>query len=322
MSDKKITLYYMVEKKGPSRKIANQSAEELLEDTQQKREGEYKTVPLYSSFFGSLVDVSKKYDMHHPVWARLVLKARQDDVVYPNFRFPDGAEITFLLLERYKDELNKALKTSPNSPIYHETDEIFGKITGIHFLYNQQQGASRFSFYYHTPDDSTYLSHSHILQEENGLLNQVVNWFMTENESFRNHYNKILQHMAMRQPIELVDLSKQSIVSVINPATTPIICTDVSCLPQLTHITRINSALLPKKEEYNKYLMADLVTPRAFNSLKSAQGRVIAGWANVFKEAPVKASPEGMRFNAYKSRVSLWKRLLGLSKQAGKQKSS
>ena len=311
IENKKVTLYLIVEDTKETNKKIKENALHLIND--QSVNENVCSLPLFSSFRGSLVDAAEKVCWEKRNWLRLVLKAQLKEIEYPAYQFEKSSGVPFYLMDAYEEAFEEAAENATNPPKFIENGKERGSILKIYYLDGETK---RFSFLYQDKNsDSKFLSPVYSLNEYGEMFTSVVDWFLNENQSFRTHYNKILKRSVERKPSEIVDTTNSNIVTVINPATTSIVCTDQKVWPVLTHVTKINNEMLPRRSEYKFFLKQDMTSPKAFNELKTAQGRLQVGWKYTIqggiKNAPVrKKKKEKVKLNLRKARVSLWRRLL------------
>ncbi len=321
IENKKITLYAIVEDTKKTRKEIKKATVALLNNPKAAAKG-LRTLPLFPSFRGSLINADEKMDYEHLRWLRLVLKADLKDVEYPAFQFSKESDVVFHLLDAHEEVFEETAKNSATPPVYiNENGEAY-PITAVKYIDGENK---KFYFYCKYPGTSQQMMTSVFsLNEKPELLTAVVNWFLNEDEAFRLHYNSLLKRAVQRKPSEIVDATNPEIVTVVNPASVSVVCTQASVWPKLTHATKINPSCLPRKHQYKYFLKQDLISPVAFSELQTAQGRSQAGWKYTISggtrnDISIKIGKEKVKVNSHKSKVSLWRWLLGKSR-SGRQK--
>lgn len=316
--NKKITLYAIVEDTKETVKKIKENAIRLLNNRSVQAK-DVRSLPLFPSFRGSLVDAAEKVTYEQRKWLRLVLKTDLKNVVYPAYQFEKSAEVPFYLLDAYEEAFEKAAKESSNPPKYIENGKELGSILKVHYIDGEDK---RFSFLYKSNDsDMKFLSPVYHLRDSGDLFRGVIDWFMNENQSFNAHYNNILKRVVMRQPSEIVDATNPNIVAVVNPANVSVVCTDASRWPKLKQVTRINNSILPVRSEYKYFLKQDMTHATAFNMLETPQGRNQIGWKYTIDGGTVKAPQakkgyEKVKINLYQSKISFWRWLIERLKKA------
>ena len=314
--NKKATLYLIVEETKETEKKIQENALNLINNKMVKED--VRSLPLFPSYRGSLVDAAEKVSWEHKKWLRLVLKASLKDVVYPAYQFEKGSDVPFYLLDAYEEAFEKAAKNSTTPPKYIENGKELGSILKVNYLEGETK---RFSFLYKDKNsDSKFLSPVFSLNESGEKLAFVVDWFLNENSAFKTHYNKILCRVMERKPSEIVDATNPNDVTVVNPATVSVVCTDQKAWPKLTQVTKINNESLPKRSDYKYFLKQDIANPAAFNELETAQARSQVGWKYTIqggtKNVPVlKKKKEKIKINIYKSKTSFFRWLFKKTKK-------
>ncbi len=315
--NKKITLYAIVEDTKETAKKIKENAIHLLNNRSVQAK-DVRSLPLFPSFRGSLVDAAEKVTYEHRKWLRLVLKTQLKDVVYPAYQFEKSSDVPFYLLDAYEEAFEKGAKESSNPPKYIENGQELGTVLAVHYIDGENK---RFSFLYKDKDsDMKFLSPVYQLKDHADLFRGIIDWFMNENQSFNAHYNNILRRVVMRQPSEIVDATNPNIVTVVNPANVSVVCTDASRWPKLMQATRINNSILPVRSEYKYFLKQDMTHPRAFNMLETPQGRNQIGWkytidGGTVKVPKTKKGCEKIKINLYQSKNSFWRWLLNRLKK-------
>ena len=316
--NKKITLYLIAEDTKETAKKIKDNAINLL-NNRPVNSKELRSLPLFPSFRGSLVDASEKVTYERRKWLRLVFKANLKDVKYPSFQFEKSSDVPFYLLDAYEEAFERAATAlNANPPKYIENGIEMGTIFKVHYLDGE---CKRFSFDYKDKESGrTQLSRVYRLDEQGDMFSAVIDWFLKEDKSFEDHYNKILRRTVERKPSEIIDATNPDIVTVVNPATTAVVCTARNSWPVLTHVTRINNSMLPVRSDYKYFLKQDIANPKAFKELETAAGRSLVGWKYAIegatKNVPVfKKRVEKVKINTYKSKTSLWRWIVGKIKK-------
>ena len=313
---KKVTLYLIVEETKETEKKIQENALNLINNKMVK--DEVRSLPLFPSYRGSLVDAAEKVSWERKKWLRLVLKAPLKEMVYPAYQFEKSSDVPFYLLDAYEEAFEKAAKNSANPPKYIENGKELGSILKVNYLDGETK---RFSFLYKDKNsESKFLSPVFSLNESGEKLTAVVDWFLNENNAFKTHYNKILNRVIERKPSEIVDATNPNVVTVVNPATVSVVCTDQKAWPRLTQVTKINNESLPKRSDYKYFLKQDIANPAAFNELETPQGRSQVGWKYTIqggtKNVPVlKKKKEKIKINIYKSKTSFFRWLIKKTKK-------
>jgi len=315
--NKKVTLYLIAEDSKETAKKIKENAINLL-NNRPIHDEELRSLPLFPSYRGSLIDASEKVTYEHRKWLRLVFKVPLKDVSYPTYQFEKGSDVPFYLLDAYEEAFEEAAKKSENPPKYIENGIELGSILKVKYLDGENK---RFSFLYKDKDsDMKFLSPVYSLNDKGEKLTKVVNWFLKENEAFRTHYNKNIKRTLERKPSEIIDATNPNIVTVVNPATVSVVCTSRTAWPILTHVTRINNGMLPVRSDYKYFLKQDITNPTSFNELKTPQGRSLVGWKYTIQGATtnvpsLKKKHEKVKINTLKSKSSLWRWLVGKVKK-------
>ena len=310
--NKKVTLYLIAEDSKETVKKIKENAVNLL-NNKPVHDEELRSLPLFPSFRGSLVDAAEKVTYENQKWLRLVFKATLKDIQYPDYQFEKGSDVPFYLMDAYEEVFEKAVKESPCPPKYIENDVELGSILKIKYIDGEEK---RFSFLYKDKEsDSKFLSPVFRLSENGDMFVKVVNWFLKEDEMFRAHYNKILKRTLERKPSEIEDATNPNVVTVVNPATVSVVCTSKTSWPILTQVTKINNKLLPVRSNYKYFMKQDIANPRAFKELETPQGRALVGWKYTIQGATTNVpqlskKKEKMKINTYKSKTSLWRWLI------------
>lgn len=311
-TSKKVTLFAVMEDDKETLAKIKENALSLLHNGL-INETDVRSIPLFPSYRGSLVDAAEKISWEHKKWLRLVLKTKLDDVTYPSYQFEKRSTVPFYLLDAYEEAFEKAAKESSNPPKYIEKGVELGSILKVQYIDGETK---RFSFLYKDKNsDNKFLSPVYSMNEHGEKMAHVVDWFLNENEAFKSHYNKILQRALQKQPSEIVDATNPNLVTVVNPAEVSVVCVDASSWPKLTHVTKINHKMLPRRSEYKYFLKQDIANPLAFSQLETPQARSIVGWKYTILGGTVnvpvlKHQKEKMKFNLVKSKKTFWRWVL------------
>ena len=316
--NKKITLYAIVEDTKETAKKIKENAIRLL-NNRPIQEKDVRSLPLFPSFRGSLVDAAEKVTYERQKWLRLVLKTPLKDVVYPAYQFEKSSDVPFYLLDAYEEAFEQATQESSNPPKYIENGQELGTVLKVHYIDGENK---RFSFLYKDKESGMkFLSPVYQLKEHADLFRGIIDWFMNENQSFKTHYNTLLKRTVSRQPSEIVDATNPNIVTVVNPANVSVVCTDAVVWPKLMQVTRIDNKILPVRSDYKYFLKQDMTHPRAFNMIETAQGRSQIGWkytidGGTIKTPQIKKGHEKIKMNLYQSKTSFWRWLINWTKKA------
>ena len=313
IKNKKVTFYLIAEDTKETAKKIKENAINLL-NNRPIHDEELRSLPLFPSFRGSLIDAGEKVTYEKRKWLRLVFKANLSDVKYPSFQFEKSSDVPFYLLDAHEEAFERAAtKLNANPPKYIENGIEMGSIIKVHYLDGENK---RFSFYYKDNETGrTQLSRVFSLREQGEMFSSVVNWFLKEDKAFEDHYNKILRRTVERKPSEIIDSTNPDMVTVVNPSTTAIVCTSKTSWPVLKQVTRINNKLLPVRSDYKYFMKQDIANPKAFKELETAAGRSLAGWKYTIQGATtnvpqLKKKKEKVIMNIYRSKTSLWRWLV------------
>ena len=315
--NKKVTLYAIVEDTKETAKKIEKSAFKIL-NNRPVNDPVVRSLPLFPSFRGSLVDAAEKVTYEQRKWLRLVLKTPLKAVEFPDYQFEKTSDVPFYLLDAYEEEFEAVATLSSASPKYIENNKELGSIFKVNYIDGEDK---RFSFYYKDKESGrTSLSPVFSLKTNPELFNAVVHWFLDKNPSFKAHYDKLMKRALLRQPSEIIDSTNPNVVTVVNPASVSVVCTNSSVWPTLTHVTRINNKMLPVRSEYKYFLKQDVTNPRAFNLLETPQARYQIGWkyaiqGGTVKVPELKKGKEKVKVNVNKSKTSLWRWLFSISKK-------
>lgn len=317
--NKTVTLYAIVEDTKETVKKIEKSAFKIL-NNRPVNDPVVRSLPLFPSFRGSLIDAAEKVTYEQRKWLRLVLKTKINAVSYPDYQFEKTSDVPFYLLDAYEEAFEAfALKETNNPPKYIENGKELGSIFKINYIDGEDK---RFSFYYKDKESGrTSLSPVFSLKTNPELFNALVHWFLNRDDSFKAHYNKLMKRALLRQPSEIIDSTNPNVVTVVNPASVSVVCTNSSVWPTLTHVTRINNKMLPVRSEYKYFLKQDVTNPRAFNLLETPQARYQIGWkyaiqGGTVKVPELKKGKEKVKVNVNKSKTSLWRWVFSVSKKA------
>ena len=141
IENKKATLYLIVEDTKEINKKIKENVLQLIND--QSVSEELCTLPLFSSFRGSLVDAAEKVCWEKKNWLRLVLKAPFKEVQYPAYQFEKSSDVPFYLMDAYEEAFEQAVQNSSNPPKYVESGKELGSILKINYIDGETK---RFSF--------------------------------------------------------------------------------------------------------------------------------------------------------------------------------
>lgn len=321
LKNEKVTLYAIVEDSKETAKKIKENAI-LFQNNKVVFSDDVRSLPLFPSFRGSLVDAAEKVSYEKRKWLRLVLKAPIEAVKYPEYQFEKSSDVPFYLLDAYEEAFEKAAKTSKCPPKYVENGQELGSILKVNYIDGEEK---RFYLLYKDKEtDMKFLSPVYSLKEKGDLFRGIVDWFMRENQSFSTHYNAILKRSIKRQPSEIVDATNPNGVTVVNPAEVSIVCTDGLVWPTLMQVTRINNSILPVRSDYKYFLKQDMTNPRTFNLLETPQGRKQIGWkytiqGGTTRTPQLKRGREKIKVNLYQSKTSFWRWLLSRTKKERSQ---
>ena len=131
--NKKVTLYLIAEDSKETVKKIKENAINLL-NNKPVHDEELRSLPLFPSFRGSLVDAAEKVTYENQKWLRLVFKASLKDIEYPAYQFEKSSDVPFYLMDAYEEAFEKAAKESSNPPKYIENGVELGSILKIWYI--------------------------------------------------------------------------------------------------------------------------------------------------------------------------------------------
>lgn len=331
-----ITLYHiMQEPKQFNNMLKNSGKNEFLKKTDERG-----PVVCFTSFRGSLAyaaaqiknDISEKRIHHangtaftldnendmHGKWLRLVLKVNDADLNYPDWQFSFDSLVPFYLVCKYQRRINQALKfTKRQRPILNLTKEGItdAAVIGIHAL---PLGENRFSVYYRSSEGFTFLSPSFLVEKQPAILSRIVSWYAREDAAFLNEYNQILHTVARRRPAVIETGEALFPAFVINPADNPL-CYGDGVMPRVSHVTRLNKALLPSVEEISDLIKQDISMSALLEQVSESDILKRPIWRPAFVETVSELSyqfgREKVKYNALHRRKTLWQKIMNHMKK-------